>query len=360
MTTEPTGRRLRAYLASAGWSLLREAATGTVWGLGGVRSVLVPGADLDPDDRREILGRAVARVADVESRGREEVLRDIALVDRDTLLLKIESPDISHGEVSLRFGSDAFQGARELFTAAALTEHAPRARYGSFRPPEVLDVLDTTTFGLTHAGSYVITIRTRGAIQLSLAPEDQAAPLDRRSVARVLAGATAASAAPIGTEIESSVSAGVSYEMCSAISKLDPGGTGAAVELSAIWAPGIPRPKSAPDRAVRLEDAELSHIREVRDYLAAFEPVEIDLVGGLTDVHVDLGGVTGRIKLEALVEGRIRPVHVELEGEALERVRGLVGRASLRLKGRLEKDNRSWVLATPKLVAVDELADAVD
>jgi len=69
---------------------------------------------------------------------------------------------------------------------------------------------------------------------------------------------------------------------------------------------------------------------------------------------VDLGGVSGRKKLEAFVEGRVRPVHVELGGDALERVRGLVGRASLRMTGRLEKDNRSWVLVDPRLVSVDE------
>jgi hypothetical protein len=51
----------------------------------------------------------------------------------------------------------------------------------------------------------------------------------------------------------------------------------------------------------------------------------------------------------------VRPVHVDLEGEALERVRGLVGRASLRIAGRLEKDGRSWILAEPRLLSVDSL-----
>jgi hypothetical protein len=357
MTDRPTisGRRLDAYLEATGWTRLRVGANGAVWSLAEQRSLLSPGQELDHEDRDELIQRAVSRLAEIENRSIADVFRDIMLADRDTLLVRIESPDLAHGEMPLRFGSEAFQGARELFTAAALAEHLPRARFGSFRPVPVLEVLDSTTFGQTYVGSYVISIRTRGAQQLSWADDPGAATLDRRAVSRALLGADAASRAPANAGVMDTIDDGVSFEMCSALSKLDPGGTGAAVELSAIWAPGLPQPSVAPLTAVRLEDAQLSHIREVRDYLAGFEPVELELVGGLTDVHVDFGGATGRIKLLAYTEGQMRPVHVDLAGRELERVRPLVGRASVRFAGRLEKVGRSWRLFEPRLLAVDEI-----
>jgi hypothetical protein len=347
-------RRLAAYLSATGWIRKRDSTNGALWAFGGRRSLIAPRADLDPEDYQELAERALARLAEVENRKPAEVMRDLALTDRDTLLIRIDSPGIADGEMPLRYGSVAFDGARELFTAAALAEHAPRARFGSFRPPSVLDVVDTATFGQTYAGSYVISIRTRGVLQLSWLPDGPAA-LERRAVARVLLAASAAAEAPPTEEVAPSIERGVSYEMCSALAKLDPGGTNVTVELSAIWAEGLARPTKAPLPPVSLKDAQLSHIRQVRDYLAAFEPVETEIVGGLTDVHVDLGGITGRIKLEAYFEGRVRPVYVELEGDALERVRRLVGRASLRMAGRLEKESRSWVLAEPRLLSVDSI-----
>jgi hypothetical protein len=346
-------RRVAAYLKSAGWAEKRRAANGTVWSLGGSRSLILPSPDLDPDDYDELRDRAVLRVAEIERRTAEEVRRDISLTDRDTLLIRIDAPVITHGEIPLRFGSEAFNGARELFTAAALAEHAPRARFGSFRPSDVIDVVDNATFGQTYAGSYIISIRTREAQQLSWL-DDSPASLERRTIARSLI-ASAAAAQASTKDVTPTVEDGVSFELCSALTKLDPGGTSVCVELSSVWAIGLPRPIDAPAGPVRLGGPQLSHIREVRDYLASFAPVELEIVGGLTDVHVDLGGMSGRVKLEALVEGRVRPVHVELQGEQLERVRHLVGRASLRLVGRLEKGPRSWHLADPRLIGVDPI-----
>lgn len=358
MTISPLdSRRLAAYLASTGWEAVRAGENGVVWSRWGQRSLLVPSPHLDGEDYADIAERVVLRLRDIEGRPSDAITRDIALAGRDTLLIRIAAPVIADGEVPIRFGSEAFQGARELCTAAALAENDPRARFGSFRPDIVTDAINTLMFGQTLAGSYVISIRAPQAQQLSLVA-DPTPTFERRIVARALIGAsTAATVALSEPELDSGIEDGVSFEMCSALTKLDPGGTNVAVELSALWAPGLPQPTIS-QASVRLQDAELSHIREVGEHLAYYEPVQTRVHGILTDVHVDgLGSDSGKVKLLASIEGRTRPLHVALAGADFERVRALAGRASLTLEGRLEKSGRSWVLADPSLRHVEEIPD---
>lgn len=357
MISSPESSRLAAYLASTGWEAVRSGENGVVWSRNGERSLLVPSPGLDEDDYEDIAQRAVLRLRDIEGRPPEAITRDIALAGRDTLLIRIAAATIAEGEVPIRFGPDAFQGAWELCTAAALAENDPRARFGSYRPEIVTDAINTLTFGQTLAGSYVISIRGPEAQQLSLA-DDPVPTFERRILARALAATSAAATVALSEpELDSGIEDGVSFEICSALTKLDPGGSNVAVDISALWAPGVPQP-AVVKTAVHLRDADLSHIREVGEHLAHYEPVQTTVHGILTDVHVDtLGSDSGRVKLLASVEGRARPLHVDLQGADFERVRPLAGRASLTLEGRLEKSGRSWVLADPRLRQVEEVPE---
>jgi hypothetical protein len=244
----PSIQDVQSYLSDSGWR--REPRTwrqATIWSHEDGHEVLVPPRDdlADASLRlREILGV----LAQVEQRSPDEIARDISTPFDDTQLYRAVPEGLPDGYIPLDAGVRSLRGIRNMVAAAAEVVIGAASPLPGNPLPTVTEVLRQIRLGPTRAGSYVFTLRLPARDDgLAVDGTPSQHPLLGRQIARQLHqaitsvhGAAVTATATDLTSFESAASAGVTPQLCEALSQLAGRGFQQPFDISFRWARGLP------------------------------------------------------------------------------------------------------------------------
>lgn len=236
---------MRSYLEANGWARRSETWRGaTLWDHSGGYGALVPARD-GMDDAAERSWELLQVLEKAEDRPAREIAEDIRSPLTDTQSIRTFPRDEPSGYVGLTAGLRALEGIRNLFAMASRAEVEGRKfAYHGNHPRQVNGLLSMIQLGPTKPGSYIFTTR----IPLDYSDElllDDGDPLPRRSSLRLFQAVQAAHRAVTAgsgndSAFEEAVDAGVSANLCEALSDL--GGTARErpFEIGFRWARAMP------------------------------------------------------------------------------------------------------------------------
>lgn len=364
---------LAGYLSSSGWrEAQRIGDKGAVWVCSPQRGkeyeILVP--------LRTDLGDYIYRIADalhtlevIEQRSPLEIFFDLTTADADVIRVRVTAPDTAAGTIPLEDGVGLVQHAREMLLAAACAAIQPKSRFPARKPVQAMEYLEHVRLGQTERGSYGITLLSRVPPELEpdkngLRALDVEEPFPRRAtltLARALATLQRATqqtaTARKLSAFENAVSAGVSANLCEAISAMARGGIGGrGLEVSLTWSPARAVDAREPGRFVLSPDAIIVIGEAGRMFREISPQDDVELLGFVTRLDRDPGQPGGRVTVHAFLEEGPRKVHVDLtEPEYPLAVKAYSDRRLVRCFGQLVKIGQMLSLQQPhRLELVEE------
>lgn len=213
---------ITSYLAEGGWSRDPQDWRGaSVWRHSGDYEVLVPAQDgLGDGDRR--LREILRCLSTLEDRAVGDIALEIARPQLDKQLFRTFPAGHDAGYTSLRAGVQVAMGIRNLFNTATRTVvEGPHFVFAGRAPGAVNDLARAAELGSSRAGSYLVELRV--AADAATRTEGGEEILGRSVLIQMLESVSAARTAVL--EDQSSafgdvVTAGVSADLCSALSEL--------------------------------------------------------------------------------------------------------------------------------------------
>ncbi|MGM9467117.1 hypothetical protein [Streptomyces murinus] len=317
---------MRNYLKVTGWTPVSGGDVAELWSLPGPADevVLVPMKAGAPDfgKRTQIL---LADLARVEARDLTAVHDAVATVFNDVTDLRASHPSMSDGSIPLEAGYELFISAKRLRVASAA---ATIRRQGHFRnfPTRAREQAREVRLGQTRRGSYIVPI-----ISQARSPEDVYSPrqehievgveetlFDRRVTATmsralgILEDMAGAEREPTPSEITDSIGEGVSYELCTALSKVVNTDSVRSLDVSFNWSRVAAPPPGTPPR-VEFNRAAIDIVDRVSAQLKTRVYTSRHLIYGIvTDLSRHPEDETGRVGVQTLIKRRSRTVWMDL------------------------------------------------
>jgi hypothetical protein len=239
MNQRPTVEDIQSYLHDTGWR--REPHTwhdASVWSNADGYQVLVPPRDDLAD--AELRVREILKVlTEVERRSDDEIIGDIITPFADTLTYRMFSDRLPAGFTSLSAGLRGLHGVRDMVHAAARTVvEGPRPAFLGATPEPVGELLQHVQLGPSRPGSYVLSVRV---------PHNgpPGSLLGRRVVRKLYDAVTAVRIATMQRAeadlavFDETVSAGVSANLCEALSGLAGRERQQPFEVAFRWGRGL-------------------------------------------------------------------------------------------------------------------------
>lgn len=326
---------LVGYLRAHGWTRYSDNnGVFSVW-----HHAQHPEAEAVVPLRRES-GDFLNRLSDIlteleaaEGRSQIDILRDILASGFDIVRLAAKDPDTNNGTIRIEEGVALFEEAREMLMAAACATVKPRPVFHSRKPQRAIEYLREARLGQTEHGSFVLTILSPVAPQITtygeadLFPEE---PFERR-VIRTLTDALdktvwAASAAATGPEpnfepFQAAVEHGVSANLCEAIAGLFKLGHPTSISVSTAWALNRPEPSaSTSDGRTLITRDIVPTINEAARLFRAWDTLDGYCIKGfVVKLERSSGQNEGRATVLGQVEGVMRKVMIALPGPDYDR-----------------------------------------
>jgi hypothetical protein len=226
---------ISTYLEHAGWKRRKESWRGAaLWTHIDANDVLVPARDGMGDSELRV-AEIVEVLAIVEQRPGDEIVRDIISPNADQHWYRTFSVGLPSGFTTLRAGAKALRGMMTVFgSAARAVIDGPHFAFPGEAPALVGSLIDRVELAPTRAGSYVFPVR----VPLGDNPE-----LTRRVSMQLLDAAVAVRDAVVSGDLaafDSTVSAGVSAELCEGMQNLAGADGREPFEIGFRWARGLP------------------------------------------------------------------------------------------------------------------------
>ena len=292
---EPTD--LRDYAKDQGWVQLRDAARHrlyVMWHPGFEGRQLVFPMDNNAPDYFEAVARMVSKLASMEGRSEQAVLKSLVEVGDDGIAFRVTTARQDERSLPLAFASAMVAGAQQLLLASACTVLKPQAHHPRLSRTEAQQFLDTAKFRHTEAGSFVLNVScpVHGIEGMaSLLPSETEIPFVRRTTLafyhslRSLVSAIEADS--LDELIESNKSEGgalISSNLCEALTRFEDETLKNSVEIGIQWSASIPRPTNEPRTSVvRIQHDYFAKIEEVRRELRSTEPQLVDAFPGTVE-----------------------------------------------------------------------------
>ncbi len=341
------------YLRTTGWILTgvyRDSAS--IWKHNG-HQVMVPQETAFADYARR-LADVMEVLAETESRSPLEILRDLTTSTADVVRVRLTSPSIVDGSVSLEAGVSLIESSRDLVLSAARAAVCPRAYYRSRLPWEADEYIRRVRLGQTEIGSYVVTVVCPVSPELhaadSLASVEE--PFDRR-VTRTLAGALhkttgAAREAALNSDMKpftTAVADGVSANLCSALVEMGESLDDGQVEIDFSWSRSRQKPAVATSRVIVPSDA-IPLMREAARVLReTYSDDDFELIGPVIRLESTSVAHGGSVIVYAPVGDTWRKVLVHLQHTDYDLAVNAHGQGeTIRCKGKLQKEGRYFTM----------------
>ncbi|MEY9632337.1 hypothetical protein ABIF66_000566 [Bradyrhizobium japonicum] len=362
------------YLRARGWERYGDDADRpfSVWHKSSHphAEILIP-VDRSVSDYVLLLREALGELEAVENRSQLEILRDLYNSGFDVVRLAAQSHRTADGTVDIDEGVMLFERARDTLYAAACATVKPQAVFHSRRPQIATEYMRKARLGQTEQGSYVLTLLSPVAPQLTfhsdteLFPEE---PFERRVIetlaqsVRLAVGAAAKAStatSPDFRPFQEAVAGGVSANLCEGIAGLFSASEPTSVELRISWALNRPTPNEVPSH-VRISSDLIPTLQEAARLFRAYDRLEnYEIKGPVIRLQREETAAFGMVTVLATVEGKMRKVNIALsDADYQKAVLAHHQHRYIRVVGTVARDARTYRLESP--VNFDIAADDDD
>jgi hypothetical protein len=294
-----------------------------------------------------------------EGRSQLEILHDLSTINADVVRIRTHMEEAETSGIQLDEGVQLHQRARDLWIAAACSARHHKAAFANRKPDIVVDSARKVRFGVSGAGSYVLTIISPVPPALNIEERTLAGmpePFERKT-ALTLANAMWAirSAARRSAETGNAepfwdaVQYGVSANFCEALVGLNESGGKSGVETSFTWALSRQVPESTPKRILLSADV-VAYCGEAAKILRASSAIDdVEVQGEIISIERSYEAGDGAITVSGVVDGKPRRILLWLSHLDYElAIRANDEKHTIYCVGKLEKEGASWVLRNPR------------
>lgn len=271
---------LRDYAKGRGWVLRREVTKQRTYVMTNPafagRQLVFP-MDTTAPDYSEVVALISEKLADMENRSPEAILKNLLEVGDDAISFRVTNAS-TDDFLPLAFAGSMVVGAQELLLASACTVLKPQTRHLRLSRVEARELLETAKFRHTQPGSFILNVScpVDGLdVQAPLLPEECDAPFVRRTTMtlcrslRELVSSIETDALDTFVDgLKKSTSPTVSSNLCEALSRFEDQKLKNSVEIGVSWAATIPRP---------LDEGFISSVRIQHDYFARIGEIAREL-----------------------------------------------------------------------------------
>lgn len=276
---------LRDYAKAQGWVLLKEAAKDRLYVMSNPRferRQLVFPMDTTAPDYAEAIALMVEKIAVMEQRTPEAVIKSLMEVSDDALAFRVTSPNQEERYLPLSFAGAMVAGAQQLLLASACTVLKPKVHHPRLSRTEAQQFLETARFRHTQPGSFVLNVSCPVQamdVQAPLLPDEFEAPFVRRatltlqrSLRELVSAIETDSLDGLVDALKKSAAPLISSNFCEALIRFEDESLKNSVDIGITWAASIPRPNAEPAvSVVRVQHDYFSRIEEVRRELRSDE-----------------------------------------------------------------------------------------
>jgi hypothetical protein len=272
---------LRDYAKDHGWVLLKEAAKDRLYVMTNShfsRRQLVFPMDTTAPDYSEAVMLVVGKLAAMEGRSPQEVIKNLLEVSDDAIAFRVTTPRPDERSLPLAFAGSMVAGAQQLLMASACTVLKPQTHHPRLRRTEAQQVLEAAKFRHTQPGSFVLNVSCPVQaldVQAPLLPDETDAPFVRRTTATLRRALNELVTAIETDSLDSFVDAAkndanpvVSSNLCEAVTRFEDPALKNSVEIGFTWAASIPKPAN---------EGRVSLVRIQHDYFPRIEEVRREL-----------------------------------------------------------------------------------
>ena len=272
---------LRDYAKDQGWVLLKEAAKDRLYVMTNPsfeRRQLVFPMDTTAPDYSEAVMLVVGKLAAMEGRSAQAVIKNLLEVGDDAIAFRVTTPRPDERSLPLAFAGSMVTGAQQLLLASACTVLKPQAHHPRLSRTEAQQFLETAKFRHTQPGSFVLNVScpVQGLdVQAPLLQEEADAPFVRRTTATLRKAlgelVTAIETDSLDAFVEATKNGAnplVSSNLCEALTRFEDSSLKNSVEIGITWAAAIPKPAN---------EGRVSIIRIQHDYFPRIEEVRREL-----------------------------------------------------------------------------------
>ena len=291
--------------------------------------------------------------------------RDLVTADRD--VVRVRAPDGEAGSVNVSDGVTLMHGARDMLLSAACSLWNPQPLYRAGANKEASEYLKRVRMGQTEQGSFVITLlspvvppRMQSGNSSKVAQDDD--PIERRITRQLVGALTAVREATEKTiaggadAFFKAIERGVSANLCEAlVSVMEPF---REIDVTVTWARTCPAPRARD--VVRFAASDAPILREAARSFRSREPQpDRELVGFLRMLKRGEAERDGTVTLLTSIDGKNQSVTTVLKQADYERaVSAHKERASVVVRGDLERFGQRWSLLNPMIMDVIRNVDA--
>jgi hypothetical protein len=276
---------LRDYAKSQGWVLVKEAAKDRLYVLTNPRfdrRQLVFPMDTSAPDYAEAVMLVIEKLAAMEARSFQSVVKSLLEVSDDSLAFRVTSPRVEEQSLPLSFVGSMLEGAQQLLLASVCTVLRPQVHHPRLSRTEAQQFLESARFRHTQPGSFVLNVSCPVQAMDVQAPShtnEPDAPFVRRAtvalhrslVNLVTAIETDSLDALIHTAKRSEAPS-ISSNFCEALTRFEDESLRNSVEIGITWAASLCAPiGEKPVSIVRIQNDYFSRVEEVRRELRSFE-----------------------------------------------------------------------------------------
>ena len=326
---------LRDYAKAQGWTLLKEAARDRLYVMSNPRferRQLVFPMDTTAPDYAEAIALMVEKIAVMEQRTPEAVVKSLTEVSDDAVAFRVTSPRPEERYLALSFAGAMVVGAQQLLLASACTVLKPKAHHPRLSRSEAQRFLETARFRHTQPGSFVLNVscpvQAMDVQALPLFPDEVEAPFVRqvtltlvRSLRELVSAIETDSLDGLVSSLKQSTTPLISSNFCEALTRFEDESLKNSVDIGITWAASIPRPHDEPAYSVvRVQHDYFSRIEEVRRELRSQEKhMEDTFIGTVERLDGEMGEGgrrSGEVILSLLLpEGEQVRAHTNLNAE---------------------------------------------
>ncbi len=312
---------LSNYLRSEGWKCVGQYPEKAFVFQKDEQTVLIPMHKNFPDYHRRIW-ETVRDVSAFEQREELKLIFDLQAAGSDVFRLRVDSPEVAQGLITLDKGALLFESTKTLVQSAARSADSPKAYYRARATQQTDDYLKTVKLGQTERGSYIVKV------MFPIIPDPQEAlptmeneievSYDRKVTMKLTEGLNSLESgirSQIATpNLESFLDAvpnGVSANLCDALVAIGEAIPEAVIDTSMSWAKTRGRPTIK--TVARFQDDDFSYLsgasRKLREQAWG---EEFTLVGNITQLSSEARLDGGEVSLKAHVGEKRRSIKLHL------------------------------------------------
>jgi hypothetical protein len=269
---------IRDYAKAKGWVLVKESARDRLYVLThpelGRRQLIFP-MDATAPDYAEAATLVIEKLAAIENRSPQAILKGLMEVGDDSIAFKVESPYSAEQSLPLSFASSMLEGVQQMLLSSVCTVLKPRIQHPRLGRIEAQQFIDAARFRHTQMGSFVLSISCPVLamdLQAPLQRGESQAPFVRRttvvlhrSLSQLVGAIEGDSVGELVQAQRSSAAPLLSTNFCDALARLEDQSVKSSVEIAITWAPAIALPVGAhPTSSVRIQSDYFSRIEKIR------------------------------------------------------------------------------------------------